>query len=281
MTAQSVTDATEAYWKDGITVFRGLIPESLRRDLLAALEEPLLAARRELGAQATRFKPHASYGIDPLAFNALLELPALRELLTDLLTPEHTLGQAMSVLIEPHERPLTTRWNRGWRSRVDEMIFAKHLRADWDEKCRDHYFFHSMLCPLLPDDALWYVPGSHERQDNLPQELAAEAAYDRLFSPRRATTDNAEIDARCIEYHRSMPGAVRIKLEPGDVALYRHCGWHAVGTSPARPRITLTDRVIGLEEIRYIADREKRYERAQGIETVYVLPAAALPKSDD
>jgi hypothetical protein len=58
--------------------------------------------------------------------------------------------------------------------------------------------------------------------------------------PMPQSTDEATLAT----YSAAMPGAVQVRLGPGDYALYRACGWHAGTYSPRTPRATLHDFVF-------------------------------------
>lgn len=270
MTFQLTDDHVTRYWERGYTVFERIVPVSLIADLRRAVRAGLVAVGDELGERGCRFKPRADDDMPLEPFDAFVSLPALQAALGELLTPEHALGQILSVMVEPAVDTYCERWHRDWRSNISEGVFEKYLRADWDEKCADPLYFHQVNCALYDDSSMWYVPGSHVRQENLPAETRAAAIYDDYFPARpRQTVDSVERERRALDYALTMPGAVQIHLHAGDVLIYRPTGWHTETNLPYRQRATLHDHVVHPDEIRYLADREKRYERARGVETVF------------
>ena len=72
----------------------------------------------------------------------------------------------------------------------------------------------------------------------------------------------------CLEYCRSMPGAVQLHLNAGDFALYRNTLWHIGNYVPYRKRATLHDSVDTAEFAawRQRAQKIMRQRRAAGIE---------------
>jgi hypothetical protein len=91
---------------------------------------------------------------------------------------------------------------------------------------------HLIEVDLVPSDAFEYVPGSHARWDT-PLELAAR-----------------KHGATMAERTRALPGARRIALEAGDVALADangiHRGWYTHGV----PRRTVAIWYLGRERLR-------------------------------
>jgi hypothetical protein len=241
----------------GYTIFRGILPPSLIRDLRGATDKAREVARQKRGTQAQRLQPLADYDVDMKPFQGYAELPQLKEAIAKVLTPAHRHGTltahpteatyGLGVLLEPADMPWCTRWHRDWRDNIPGLPLAK-----WDAVYRDTNFFNQVNCALYEDSSTWAVPGSHLRRD-LPSEV-------RRFpgrpipapEPRGETTEEKE--RWCLEYCRSMPGAARIYLDAGDFMLYRNTLWHLGSYVPYRKRATLHEAVLTPEYLAW-ADR--------------------------
>jgi hypothetical protein len=250
----------DAFHRLGYALVRGLLPAALIRDLRRACDHGRELVREAQGPQAQRFQPVARFGIDQRPFAEYRELPALRELLTRLLSDHHSTGDPallLGVLVEPAQRPWTTHWHRDWpRQRLES------LGGDWRETRRDLDYFNQINCALHTDVSLWVVPGSHHRDDT-PEELAAVGGQ-----PDSEAMGVEEAELAGLAYCRRMPGAVQVLLEPGDLLLYRNVLWHTGAYAPDRRRATLHDIV---ETPRYRALRQRHHELQQ------VPQAAAAP----
>ena len=123
--------------------------------------------------------------------------------------------------------------------------------AAWEAVFHDTDYFNQLNCALHQDSSTWVVPGSHLRPD-LPREHAAFPARP-IPSPAFEGT-NEERERACLEYCRSMPGAVCLHLDAGDFALYRNTLWHLGSYVPYARRATLHD-VVDTPE--FIAWRER------------------------
>jgi hypothetical protein len=100
--------------------------------------------------------------------------------------------------------------------------------------------FNQFNGALYDEHALWVVPGSHNRPDT---DIEREQFFDRQIGhpkwPEGLTP--VEIEAACLQYARSMPGAQQIVLCAGDVAFYRSVSWHIGNYVPYGKRATLHD----------------------------------------
>lgn len=243
------TDASrEEYLADGCTVLRGLIPSSLLADLRRETDIARDIARRQGGPQCQRLQPVYRYEeLDQRPFRDFLALPELRRAVAGILGPEHRESDIMGVLLEPAERPWCTSWHRDWRDHGPLPPGA------WDRAARDYGMFNQLNGALYPDSSLWFVPGSHGRDDT----DAERAAFGGVPAPGPALTDamsNGEREAACLAYARRMPGAVQLHLEPGDVAFYRACAWHLGSYTPHAKRATLHDGFYGPADRQWQAD---------------------------
>ena len=67
----------EEYASLGYTVFRGILPASLVRDLRQATEAGREQARDRQGRQTQRFQPISKFELDERPFEAFRDLPEL------------------------------------------------------------------------------------------------------------------------------------------------------------------------------------------------------------
>lgn len=240
------------YWQQGYVVFRRILPATLLRDLRPEADKCRALAHELAGPGAQRLQPVVKYAdkINLKPFQDYADLPELRDAVQKLIGPAapgcnftHTsIGMKMlGVLVEPTHRPRVLGWHRDGdpenskqipRS-ADEIaaIVARRLRPTCDNQVN---------CAIYSDSCLWYVPGSHLRVHNLPEEAVefeagSKSPYDKL------QTSHAEIERECLEACIRFPGAVRVHLDPGDFAIYRSSAWHNGLYSPTQPRATIHD----------------------------------------
>jgi hypothetical protein len=122
----------------------------------------------------------------------------------------HALDRVMQALAAPDG---AGRWHRDVHDPVDDEVERAVLLAGGPARPGGHL----LEIALVPSDAFEYVPGSHVRWDT-PLELRAR---------KHATT--------MAEQTQPLPGAHRLPLAAGDVALFDangvHRGWYPHGTT--------------------------------------------------
>ena len=226
------------YHRLGYTVFRGIVPPKLIDALRRVTDEARVLAREKFGPQSQRLQPVAAFEIDQQPFHDFRDLPELRDAVARVLTPQHVYATEgmLGVLLEPADEPYCTAWHRDWRDNIPGLNLS-----DWDAVMNDIDLFNQLNCALYADNSTWVVPGSHLRRD-LPGE-AARFPDRPIAGPDLAGLSYAEREAACLEYCRSLPGAVRLELDAGDFALYRNALWHIGNYVPYRKRATLHDAV--------------------------------------
>jgi len=234
-----------AYYRDGFIVFRQVLPASLISDLRREADKAVEIARANKGAQAQRLQPVFAYKdrLNMKPFEDYANLPALREALDQVLSPNHYYGKTdvLGLLIEPKEEPWCTHWHRDMNlqsSRLDPQEF-QDIMLDWNSA-------NQINCPLYDDECTWFVPGSHLRALDLPGEKeAAERVLEGVGWSAKAgevgKVEPVERERRCWDYTAGMPGAVQLRLSAGDFALYRPIGWHIGNYLPYKRRATLHD----------------------------------------
>ncbi len=226
----------QEYHTLGYTNFKKILPPSLIRDLRHVTDKAREIAREKSGPQVQRLQPVANYDLDQQPFIDYAELPELVDAIAGVLTPRHQHGNRnfFGVLLEPAEMPYCTAWHRDWRDNIPGLPLSM-----WDEVLADINLFNQINCALYEDSSTWFVPGSHLRRDLLRE---AKLFPDRPISGPDLRGKTAEERERvCLEYCRSMPGAVQLHLEAGDFALYRNTLWHMGNYVPYCKRATLHD----------------------------------------
>jgi ectoine hydroxylase-related dioxygenase (phytanoyl-CoA dioxygenase family) len=251
------------YHSRGYTVFEQILPPSLLADLRRVSDQARQLARRERGVQTQRLQPVGAHDIDQQSFADYTELPELNDAIVRLLSPAHHHGgtEFMGILFEPAETPYCTQWHRDWRDNASGLPLQM-----WDEFFADLRYFNQVNCALYDDSSTWVVPGSHLRRD-LPGE-AARFPERPIAKPELDGLSYEQCERVCLEYCRSMPGAVQLHLNAGDFALYRNTLWHIGNYVPYRKRATLHDSVDTAEFAawRQRAQKIMQQRRAAGIE---------------
>ena len=227
----------EQYATEGYTVFRSVLPTPLIERLRAACTVVRRVARTEGSPQAQRLQPVQRSDIPQQAFIEYASFPPLRRAVSNLLSPAHAHGDrsVFGVLLEPRDEPWATNWHRDWRDNIEGLD-----RGRWRAVFHSSLHFNQINCALYNDDCLWVVPGSHLRGDT-PDEIARYPTRP-IPGPQLSTAHSTRQKvSRCLEYARSMPGAINLKLRAGDFAIYRNTLWHCGVYSPSRPRATIHD----------------------------------------
>ena len=254
MTFQLSDRHLDEYHTTGLTVFESILPDSLIADLRRGTDRARDIARGRAGQQTQRLQPVSEFDLDQQPFVDYTELPELVDALTRVLTPRHSAGgpASMGVLLEPAELPYCTHWHRDWRDNINGLDLDR-----WNEGFADIDLFNQINCALYTDSCTWIVPGSHLRRD-LPREI--ERFPERpIPRPELEGKTAVECERICLEYCRSMPGALQLHLEAGDYALYRSTLWHIGNYVPYRKRATLHDFI---ETPEYAAWRRQEGDRA-------------------
>jgi ectoine hydroxylase-related dioxygenase (phytanoyl-CoA dioxygenase family) len=222
----------DEYQRDGFTVFRRILPPTLVADLRRVADRARELARQQQGPQAQRLQPLGEHELDPQPLRDYLQLPELVDAVHAVLSPRHahTAGLGLvGMLFEPADHPWATTWHRDWRETVPEV------RRRWLESFHELDLFNQANCALYDDDCAWVVAGSHRRSADTPGEIAAAPM------PSLEGLGDVEVERALLDYCRHMPGAVQLRLGPGDYALYRNSLWHIGSYRPSARRATLHD----------------------------------------
>ncbi len=194
----------------------------------------------------------------------------------------------LGLWIEPARRSYVLPWHRDLRDNSKGLDW----RA-WYALMANPRFFNQFHIALKPDECLWVVPGSHLRDDTederrmfpsrpilvdfierdldpwydgtdkYPSKYGprwAVNAFDRVYygrlgmSPRPAMRKrNATVLAQALDYCRAMPGALQVKLEPGDLLVYRNSLWHTAIYRADVPRMTLFSNASTPESLAWLS----------------------------
>ena len=233
-----------AFHRDGYIIFQGLVPPALIGELREMAEQAREIAHKRIGPQAQRLQPIQEF-IEIGPYIKLLELPELVEALDRIFGEGFSLGWTkgegdrktlLGILFEPAERPYCMGWHRDWRDNIPGLDIN-----DWLARRDDIHFFNQINCALYEDHCTWVVPGSHRREDTSEE---AERFPDRpIVAPSLSGLTSAEAERCCLDYCRSMHGAVCARLDAGDFMLYRNTLWHIGNYVPYKRRATLHDQV--------------------------------------
>ena len=234
---------TAAFYREqGYAILRGIIPPALITDLRRTAEEARVIARRLEGPQAQRLQPLGDH-VDLAAVRTFAALPELAAALAAILTPRHHVSDParMALLFEPAEQCWSTEWHRDWRQQMTTEQFEQVFGVGrWARVMTDLNYFNQINCALYEDTATWYVPGSHFRAQDTPEEIRAAKSADRAAVENwQKQRTEAEQERFLQEYCSAMPGAVRVALNAGDLLLYRNLAWHLGSYLPYRKRATL------------------------------------------
>jgi len=231
----------ETYRQNGYIILRGAVPGALIERLRVMAEEAREVAHRLEGPQAQRLMRIGEH-IDISPAREFVQLPEINEAFHQLLSPRHNLAEAdgMTILFNPEKRCWATEWHRDLYDHLPESMFAEVLGdGKWEAYCADYNLYNQINCALYEDTSTWYVPGAHARGAT-DEELAVKHSVPRAelenWDGRRT---EAEQEVFLQEYCESMPGAVQVSLNAGDLALYRNCAWHLGSYVTYRRRATL------------------------------------------
>lgn len=232
---------TKDYWSQGFMNLRGIVPPPLRRDLRREADKARIIARENLGPQAPRLSGIDQYSdrVDLAPFRDYCELPDLCEAIIRIFGEGFIPARvdSMSILIEP----LDHSWVHGWhRDGAIEVPPARQndpdVRGALAELWRSPHLFNQVNCALYRDSTLWFVPGSHMR-DDLPGEV--QTSYTDLCPARSDNQSEEQFEQICLDHAQQFKAAVQIHQEPGDFLVYRNAGWHCAHIVKYQPRATL------------------------------------------
>lgn len=275
---------------DGFEVVRGFLDRDTAGRAYGLLGDLRARVRRSISIDAQRVQPLRRH-LAPERMAALAEIAdfeRLRAFLESRIGPGVDVElNLLGLWIEPGRRSYVLPWHRDLRDNAKGLDW----RA-WYANMANPRFFNQFHIALVPDDSLWVVPGSHLRDDTeierrmfparpilvdfverdldpwydgadkYPPRFGAEWArnvfdryyYGRLGLPPRAglRRRNADVYERACAYCRSMPGAAQVKLEPGDLLVYRNSIWHTAIYRADVERCTLFSNAATPESVAWV-----------------------------
>lgn len=238
-----VTAAHAAFYREnGYVILRGVMPAALMERLRAMAEEARAIAHRLHGPQAQRLQPLGDH-VDVAAMREFTEQPdfvaAIRTILSDRHVPSDPATN--TVLFQPADHCWATEWHRDLRDHMDGATLTELMGGrEWTQVATDFANFNQYNCALYEDSSTWFVPGSHSRMTDTPAELAAARAQHKAeVENSRHLRSEAAQELFLQDYCQSMPGAVQVILQAGDLVLYRNTAWHLGNYVPYRRRATL------------------------------------------
>jgi hypothetical protein len=255
--AFKITDQhIDQYYRDGYTIFRDLMPPKLLDELRVVADKAKQIAREKHGPQAQRLQPIQNYDLDLTPYRKLYELDELHHAVEKIFNRDDLLlgwqnkektKTSHAYLFEPTDLPWCTQWHRDWRDNIPGLDIEL-----WERRMLEPGMFNQVNAPLYEDLCTWVVPGSHLRRD-LPGEI--ERFPDRpIKAPMTHGMSYAETERACLDYTRSMPGAVQACMNAGDYMLYRNSLWHIGNYLPYKKRATLHDGVFTEEFVAWFTN---------------------------
>ena len=235
----------EEYFKDDITILRGVIPATLLTDLRRESEKAREIARNLSGAQAQRLQPIRKYAeLDQRPFDDCFALPELLATVTGILGADHSHMEGAGILFEPKDNPWTTGWHRDWGYNYPGI----DLDAFFHEVVSKPLMFNQFNAALYDDRSFWVVPGSGRRGDTEAEQDLFVRRLPKSGPELFPGMTQEEKELACMAHTRLMPNAVNIVLSAGDIAFYRAVSWHTGNYVPYVKRATLHSCFDGPED---------------------------------
>jgi hypothetical protein len=292
-------DAYRDLSEAGFEIVRGFVrPEGVNRalDLVDGLRD---VVRRSRFLDAQRVQPLRRHLGDErmVALADAVSFDRLRALFEERVGPGVDVDpDLLGLWIEPARRTYVLPWHRDLRDNAKGLDWNS-----WYRQMANPRFFNQFHIALLPDECLWIVPGSHLRDDTdferhvfpsrpilvdfierdldpwydgadkypprygrrWAEEIFDKLYYSKLGLPLRpaARRRNAEIYARSLDYCRAMPDALQVKLQPGDLLIYRNSIWHTAIYRADVRRATLFSHASTPESLAWLTDQRQSIAR--------------------
>lgn len=264
------------YQKDGFLIIRNVLPINLINKLRNLSLRCREIAHKISGENAQRLQPIYKYlnKDESLVLDEYQKHKNINVIISNILTEKHYLNpDYLGIFFNPQTEAYCTPWHRDGRDNQPGLDLAK-----WSKHRSDINFFNQINLALYPDDSTWYVIGSHNRLDT-PEEknlfptrpimvdFLREDQH-RWKDPSRKSTKDSRIvsmfrkkigkllrpfknndtvvndfnlEYNISNYCKVVPSSVNASLNPGDMLLYRNCGWHLGAYTPHKIRATLHD----------------------------------------
>jgi hypothetical protein len=280
---------------DGFEIVRGFIRTADVRRALELVEGLRAVVRRSHFVDAQRVQPLKRYlSAEQMAELAnAAGFAKLREFLEARVGPGIDANpDLLGLWIEPARRTYVLPWHRDLRDNSKGLDWKS-----WYLQMSNPRFFNQFHIALLPDECLWVVPGSHLRDDTdferrmfpsrpilvdfierdldpwydgadkYPPRLSSRwigdkfdrVYYGRLGLPPRPgmRRRNAAVYAQSLDYCRSMPDAMQVKLLPGDLLVYRNSIWHTAIYRADVKRATLFSSASTPESLAWLTEQRQ------------------------
>ena len=247
----------ERYLQQGFLLIKEVFGAGKVAEALRALENVpgWIRARRHRNVQRAQPLQVCPAVPDPAWLGSFYDNPNLEGILKEIfggaILPTPSMARDFKLtglLIEPLDQWWSTGLHRDYRD------FIAGLDSDaWKAKAADLRLFNQINVPLLPDNCVWAVPGSHARNDT---EMEADMVATRLSYACTVDEDAQVGDTgrRREELLAALAdcGAVNLRCDPGDLLLYRsnmlHCGVYEPGVR----RMTVHDGVYSKQWRDYV-----------------------------
>ncbi len=288
--------AGDSYVRQGFEIIRGFVDSESIGRMMALIGDLRGHVRRTRNIDDQRIQPLKRYlgDVRYAELSALAGFDRLRGLLESRIGPgAEADAELLGLWIEPSRRTYVLPWHRDLRDNAKGLDWA-----DWYAHMLNPRFFNQFHIALEPDECLWVVPGSHlrddtdderrmfpdrpivvdfvendlnpwyDKADKYPPRFSRRWAvnqFDRIYYGRlglppyaAARRRNDEINARALDYCRSMPGAVQVKLQAGDLMMYRNSIWHTAIYRADVQRTTLFSNASTPESLAWLVGQRKR-----------------------
>jgi ectoine hydroxylase-related dioxygenase (phytanoyl-CoA dioxygenase family) len=264
------------YEKDGFLIVRNVLSINLINELRILSLRCRDIARKLSGENTQRLQPIYKYlnKEENFLFDEYRKHKNISEIISNILTEEHYLSRDyLGIFFNPETEAYCTPWHRDGRDNQPGLDLQK-----WSEHRNNLNYFNQINLALYPDDSTWYVTGSHNRLDT-PEEMnlfptrpimvdflredqhrwkdpSRKNSKDsrivskfsgkigkltRLFKNKVKVINDFELEYNISNYCKIIPNSVNVSLNPGDMLLYRNCGWHLGAYTPHKRRATLHD----------------------------------------
>ncbi|MBL0930418.1 MAG: hypothetical protein IBJ15_09900 [Alphaproteobacteria bacterium] len=287
--------------ESGFEIVRGFVGPQSIRSALSLVEGLRNVVRRSRFLDAQRVQPLRRHlGDEKLtALADAVSFDRLREIFEARIGPGVEIDPyLLGLWIEPARRTYVLPWHRDLRDNSKGLDWKA-----WYRQMANPRFFNQFHIALLPDECLWVVPGSHLRDDTdferrtfpsrpilvdfierdldpwydgsdkfparfsrrWAEDIFDKAYYAKFGLPLRpgARRRNADVYARALDYCRAMPDALQVKLQPGDLLIYRNSIWHTAIYRADVTRATLFSHASTPESLAWL-DAQRQSIAKQG-----------------
>lgn len=282
--------------REGLAIVRQFLSPEICETALTLLKRARTRGRRTLPPDLQRLQPLSAYlnSEEMGRLEELVDFARVNALFSNVLGPGAEISrQLLGLWIQPSARTYVIPWHRDIRDNAKGIDWQA-----WEERTRNLRFFNQFHIAFAPDRSFWVVPGSHSREDTQqeksmfpvrpilvdfiereldpwydgddrnPTRNAAQKLWQRVESYyfRRLGGEplpwhrerNRMVERKTAEYCSSMPGAVEVRLNAGDLMMYRNCSWHTAVYRVDEPRFTLFSNIATPENNQWRREQKER-----------------------